>query len=223
MTLSPIVLCHGAGGSARSFDALRPALEMRGLRALSPAYPGRDEVPGPAHATADEIAENLRGRVPPDAGIWLGHSMGGAVAISRALAPSSPLRALVLVSTGARLRVHPMLLEALRDDDRERLYQLFEDRSALDPLVPPATRYADWRAADSFDRMHDVARISCPTLVLVGSEDRLTPPKYARYLAEAVPNARLEILDGAGHGLPSDRADEVAEHVASFLTEVGAC
>jgi pimeloyl-ACP methyl ester carboxylesterase len=52
------------------------------------------------------------------------------------------------------------------------------------------------------DRRADLARISVPTLVLVGEEDVITPPAEAQALAEAIPNARLEVVPEAGHLAP---------------------
>jgi pimeloyl-ACP methyl ester carboxylesterase len=57
-----------------------------------------------------------------------------------------------------------------------------------------------------------------PTVVLVGDRDRLCPPRHARAIAAALPDARIVLLPGAGHMINLERADEVAAHVAGLLS-----
>ncbi|RME85415.1 MAG: alpha/beta fold hydrolase [Caldilineae bacterium] len=70
----------------------------------------------------------------------------------------------------------------------------------------------------SYERLGE---IQAPTLILHGREDRLVPPENARILAEAIPTARLELLDRASHIFFSDRPQRTCELVATFLQEVG--
>ena len=77
-------------------------------------------------------------------------------------------------------------------------------------LTPIQTGAADWKAANIFDRMQDLANIQVPALIVAGTEDTLTPVKYAQYLAAHIPGNELHILDGAGHMLLMERAAEVA-------------
>jgi pimeloyl-ACP methyl ester carboxylesterase len=51
---------------------------------------------------------------------------------------------------------------------------------------------------------------------LTGSEDRLTPPKYGRFLAEQIPGAEYVPIENAGHMLAQERPDEVAKSIADF-------
>src|SRR5690606_211477 len=133
------------------------------------------------------------------------------------------VRGLVLVSTGARLRAHPAILAAMQ--------QAAEQGTPADSLLPwlprtdravververhlrgrrPASTLAAWRAADAFDRRTELARITVPALVVGGTSDPLTPPKYATYPADHLPDARLRLLEGAGHMLPVEHARELA-------------
>lgn len=70
---------------------------------------------------------------------------------------------------------------------------------------------------DALDRLGD---ITAPTLVVVGEEDRLTPPPTARELADAISGARFEIITGPGssHVLPLERPDDFNRLVTSFLS-----
>jgi pimeloyl-ACP methyl ester carboxylesterase len=64
-----------------------------------------------------------------------------------------------------------------------------------------------------------VALRDIPTAVLVGSQDRLTPPACARTIADALPEASLDVLDDAGHMLPLERPDEVTEAIARIVAK----
>jgi pimeloyl-ACP methyl ester carboxylesterase len=80
---------------------------------------------------------------------------------------------------------------------------------------PPDVR-AGWLAAMAeMDLRDGIAGIGVPTTVLVGTQDRLTPPKLATELADTIPGAKLVTLAGKGHMLPLEAADEVAEVIAA--------
>lgn len=63
-------------------------------------------------------------------------------------------------------------------------------------------------------RLH---RITAPTLLIWGSEDKLVPPQYADDFAKGIENARKEILEGAGHMVTLERSDEVRKLIHDFL------
>lgn len=59
--------------------------------------------------------------------------------------------------------------------------------------------------------------IRCPTLVLCGRQDVLTPPELAREMADLIPNARLAIIEDAGHMTPMERPEAVNAHLEAWL------
>ncbi|MEU4740582.1 alpha/beta hydrolase [Actinosynnema sp. NPDC023658] len=71
---------------------------------------------------------------------------------------------------------------------------------------------------DEHDRRKALAVLAdVPTVVLAGAEDRLTPLRHARVLADELPHAELVIHLGAGHMLPLERAREVTAHITALL------
>ncbi len=201
----PLVLIPGCGRDHRAFDPLLDCLP--GRQVVVVCLPGRAGVPGPAPAGAREAAHYVRGVLNglgiPRA-IVGGHSYGGGVAIELALSDEQGLVAgLVLLDTGARLRAHPDILAAA-------------EAAALEEPAA-AANLADWQACNAFDRIHEVARLCVPTLVVVGADDVFTPLKYSRYLAEKIAGARLVVVDGAGHEAPTTHAAEVGPVICNFL------
>jgi len=67
-------------------------------------------------------------------------------------------------------------------------------------------------ALSEMDLSHALARLTVPTLVLAGAQDRLTPPSHARLIAAALPSLyRLVVLEDTGHMAPLERPAEVSE------------
>lgn len=86
---------------------------------------------------------------------------------------------------------------------------------------PPSV--AAFRASIAEHRRRDAlaALRATPTVVLVGDRDRLCPQRHARAIGEALPDARIVLLPGAGHMINLERADEVAAHLAGLLAAPG--
>lgn len=227
-----LVLLHGAGGNEFSFEELQAALA--GIPTVAPSLPGRCDVPGPPLLDMGDAARWLgawltdRGIADP---VLCGHSAGGGLALeAAALGTITGLRGLILMCTGARLRVHPaimglMEMSAKSGQPAPAPPGLFTDaelglRLAVarrGALTPPASTLADWRRATAFDRMDALPSLDCPTLVISGERDALTPHKYSQYLADHIPGAQLQTLAGAGHMLPVERPDELAAEIRVFL------
>jgi 3-oxoadipate enol-lactonase len=88
------------------------------------------------------------------------------------------------------------------------------------PMTPEAyERQA--QAYLQFDSLDRLGGITAPTLVIVGEQDLLTPPWIAREVADAIPDARFEIIRGEGssHVVPIERPDDFNQLVSNFLSE----
>lgn len=230
-----IVLVHGAGGNRDSLAPLGDALVAAGLAVAALSLPGRDGSDGPPATELAASAAMVAAAVEvlaPDGTVLLGHSMGGGVVLEATLATGAAVRGLVLVATGARLRVHPDILRHAEETVEAGGHLAELSAAALRPDGPPAARshvltveartpgtsaLEDWRATDRFDRLDDVAEIDVPVLAVAGELDHLTPPRYAAFVAEHAPSAELVVLPAAGHWLPVEDADRVADAVAAFV------
>jgi pimeloyl-ACP methyl ester carboxylesterase len=232
---SALVLVHGAGGSA---DLWRPQLD--GLadlgQVVAPDLPGHGPLGGPGKPSISGYAEWLNGFLAERGGgpvVLVGHSMGGAVAQSLALARPERLTGLVLIATGARLRVLPRIVDLLRQRPREG-QSLIQDLS-FGPGAPrdctdlvdrvlresaPLVTLGDYLACDRFDVRDRLAGIRAPTLVVTGTEDRLTPPKFGRFIAETIPGARLVEIPGAGHFPQLEQPAAVVAAIREFLARL---
>jgi len=162
--------------------------------------------------------------------ILAGHSMGGAIALQSALERIKGLEALVLLGTGARLRISPVIFEGIGERFKEFAPELvgwmtsaassalLRDDITKDVIsTRPASFLTDFHACNGFDVMDRLGEIRVPTLVVNGDDDRLTPLKYGEYLAANIPGAVLKIIRGAGHLVMLEKPNEVNAVITSFV------
>jgi pimeloyl-ACP methyl ester carboxylesterase len=99
----------------------------------------------------------------------------------------------------------------------------------LEPMLPAfpqteaqmAVTVEQWDADLALDTLDRLGGIEAPTLVVVGEQDLLTPPRQAEAVADAIPKARYELVTGPGasHGLHIERPDDLVRIVTGFLDE----
>ena len=223
-----LIFLHGAGCSSLSFYyQLR---HFRSAKAID--LPGHPD--GKPCESVDGYLEWVRGFIRARRYknvILCGHSMGGAIAMRYALKYPDELRGLILLGTGARLRVHPHYLDRCRQPGGNNgpwLDGHLEYYSAVEPEVFPVLRQRaaevgpevelnDLMACDSFDMMDCVGEIKLPTRVICGSDDVMTPVKYSDYLTNSITNASKSIIPGGTHFVHMEKFQKVNEEIEDFL------
>ncbi len=200
---------------------------------------------GTATPTVDRLGEDLAAvleTVDARDAVVAGHSMGGmaaqALAVVRPDVVAGRVRALVLAGTAgfgvaagvlaAPVRLvtgHPGVERLLAGPfgpaltrgavgRRPRQAHLVATRDAFLSL-PGDVRRQFLTALQAMDFRAGLAGVAVPTTVVVGSRDLMTPPRLGRALAAAIPGARLVEVPGAGHMLPYEEPDLLAEIIIS--------
>lgn len=227
----PLVLVHGAGSSHLDWP---PELRhLPGATVLVPDLPGHGRSAGPGRQTITAYAEVLLAWLEalniPQA-IFVGHSMGGAIAQIMALDHSDRVAGVVLIGTGARLPVHPDFLSMLPATpapvyDRMAAWMWAEDVPAELPRLTrtrldendPVVAHGDLLACDTFDTRDRIGQIDVPALVIGGTADRMAPFKFSVTLAEQIPAAELVTIEGGGHMMTLEQPQTVAEAMTAWL------
>ena len=233
MATETIVFVHGSGDSGAVWEPLIALLpEVHAVALDLPGHGALTEQPGPAEpSVADYVAFVRREmeRLGADKPTLVGHSLGGAIALRLALDAPELVGRLALVGSGARLRVAPAFLEAARTADPAGMLAItrmaFAEQHAAEADrfhaqragAAPGALYRDLAACNQFDVMGEAARITQPTLLVVGEGDRMTPPKYSEYLAAQLPNATLAIIPDAGHYAQIEQPQRVADALRAWL------
>jgi len=232
-----LVFLHYFAGSSRSWIHVAGGLSnaSRCVRLDVPGF-GRSpplstySVSGVAQVVAAVIA-----RLRLESYVLIGHSMGGKLAMACATMKPPGLAGLVLVAPS------PPSPEPMDEGERKRLLTSHGDRTSAEQTIrtitrrrlPPedvATCIADnlltspeawrwWLENGSRENITAVVgRISCPVLVLVGSEDPVIPPRVVT--TEVTPrlaNSAFHEIPGAGHLLPLEAAPEVSRAILAFV------
>jgi len=192
------------------------------------------------HDTFAAMAEALLAEAPPGPFTLAGLSMGGYVALEVMRQAPARVRGLALLDTNAHadsaerrqsrldfialtqrgrfLGVTDALLPMLVHPDR------LGDRALVDTIKGMAKRIGadtfvrqERAIMDRIDSRPHLGAIPCPTLVLCGREDRLTPVEAHREIAEAITGARFEIIEHCGHLTTLERPDEVNAAMRRWL------
>ena len=232
----PVVLIHGAGGSHLYWPS--EVRRLAGYRMYALDLPGHGKSGGcgqqsvPAYAGV--VLEWLEA-IGLRRAVLVGHSMGSAIAMSLALDHPEQVLGLCLVGAGARLRVAPALLESASSQStfytavetvvcwsfsskaEPRLKELAAKRMAE---TRQSVLYGDFLACDAFDETERVSQIRKPSLVMCGVDDKMTPLRYAQFLADSLPNATLKTIPDAGHMVMLEQPQAVAKSLADFLVRL---
>jgi pimeloyl-ACP methyl ester carboxylesterase len=234
---SPLILLEGMGGDIPGWRRNVPhlAAEHRVI-AFDSRGNGRSDKPDDRMTMttfADDTVALLDELSTERAHVY-GQSFGGMVVQELAITHPDRVRSLVLGCThaGPKHAVKPGL-ESRVPKTRPYLTLYSEEFAGAHPehiqedlrvgAENPQPAYAglrQWEAIQRWSSLDRLTAIPAPTLVLHGTEDRLVPVANARMLAEAIPGARLALLEGAGHNYHSERAEESDAIVLDFLREV---
>ena len=233
MATETLVFVHGSGDSGAVWAPLIALLpEVHAVALDLPGHGALVDQPGPAEMSVADYAAFVRAEVETLGATrptLVGHSLGGAIGLRLTLDAPELVGRLALVGSGARLRVSPAFLEAARAAGPTGVPAItqmaFAEQHTEEAATFQAQRaptasgvlYRDLAACNQFDVMGEVARITQPTLLLVGEGDRMTPPKYSEYLAAQIPNAKLVVIPDAGHYAQIEQPQRVADALRAWL------
>lgn len=224
-----IIFVHGAGGNGRNWLYQLAGIDGYNLIALD--LPGHGRSEGSASdliSVYSEFVWNFAQALGISQFVLAGHSMGGAIALEFASAYPNVLKGLIIVDSGARLRVDPSTLEILsRGEHPVGNVKYFYSTKVSDTLleqaieemktVPPEVYLADFTACNGFNIMDRLKGINLPTLIICGEDDQMTPVKYSQYLADELRQSSVSIIKDAGHMAMLEQPDSVNKAIRDFM------
>ena len=241
-----VVLLHAFPLSSAMWRGQIEALQNE-HRVVAPDLRGFGQSPGwddetPAIAfMADDVAALLDELGITEPITLCGLSMGGYVALAFAQKYPQRLRALVLADTQAAAddeagrvqrdaniaftrehtplqvieRVLPRMVSETTKQQRPDALENVANIASAQTTQGIITGLQALR--DRPDRSIELPGIAAPTLIIVGRDDGITPPDAARKMADAIPNAQLQIIEGAGHLSNLEMPEEFNEVLLKFL------
>lgn len=236
------VFIHGAANDHSVWALQSRYFAWHGWSVLALDLPGHGQSEGPLLTSVEALADWVAALVDAaqvKSATVIGHSMGSLTALELSSRRPDLVAKLALVGTAVPMAVGDVLLDAARDDeDKAR-------RMIVDWSFAPASQLGNnhkvpgtWLPGNSLALMRRMAKgvlhndlaacrayvggldaaakVSAPTLVLIGQYDMMTPPKAAQGVLAALKNSRAETIRDAGHNMMSEAADKVLAALWKF-------
>lgn len=241
--LPTVLMLHGAGMDHTVWSLQARYFAHHGHAVLAVDLPGHGRSAGPAPTTiagfADWAVEALDVVGAENGVAVVGHSMGALIALEVAARLNHQAVKLALLGVVPEMKVHPDLLKAAETGNHAAVETMVGwgvgRRAQIGGFRAPgawvagaslrlleagdhAVLASDLAACDAYaGALKAAAEVSCPALILAGADDKMTPAKAARPLADALSDCRTVTLAGAGHMMMIEQPDETLDALAAFL------
>ncbi len=231
-----VVCIHGARWNGGMWQGQKDYLK-RSVEVLLVDLPGHGRSPGDGCNSVEEYRDAIYGaldRLKTGPCFVAGHSMGGAITMSLTLAYPDVVKGVILVGTGAKLRVLPEILQNIKKERDKTVWRIID--LSFSPKAPAELKQKDFgetmkcpaeiiykyfNACDHFNIMDAAKSIKVPALILCGRDDALTPPKYSEYLHAQLQGSNLLLVEGAGHMVMWEKPEQVNEAIEQFVSSSG--
>ena len=235
-TKPAVLFLHGAGFNRTVWRLQTRWFAHHGRSVLAVDLPAHGWSDGPALTSIAAMAEwtaSLIEAAGLEKAALVGHSMGGLVALEAAARFPDKVRALGLCGVAAEMPVHPEMLESAKADTPkvQELMTFWGIGNALHKggMVSPGlwlrreslavlsanksgVIHADLAACNAYkDALARAAAVKCPTVLVVGDGDLMTPAAKAKPLAAAIAGSRTVVIANSGHFMIVERPDESLE------------
>jgi len=235
----PVVMIHGLGGTTNTFTPLLPAFARNKRVRFDLPGSGRSfRVEGPLSVEKFvEATKRAMAAAKVEKAHVVGHSMGTIVAAHFAAAEPNAVRSLVLFGPllappdQARANIRARAAKARQEGMQGIADALVQASTSSETKQKRHTAVAFVRESlmgqdpDGYARScealadmqaADTTKIVCPTLLVTGDEDVVSPPQSVRMMGQKIAGSRVEVLRGCGHWTPVEKPDECIDLLKQF-------
>jgi len=227
---------HGSGLTHIVWSLHETFLTSKGYSVLSVDLPGHGNSEGPAVKSIEDIAEwvkKLMEQLKVNEISFIGHSQGCLVGLEFASRFPKLIKSLVLVGGSYELPVNPALINYADGGDMKSVELMMKwgyegvkkfiggnpvQKIINSPRQVQEGLAVDLRACNDYKNgLGAAAKISCPTLCILGDKDKMVPLEKGKKMAESIKSSQLEVLKECGHMIIFEKAFEMREVVKNFL------
>lgn len=241
-TRPSIMFVHGAGLDHTVWPLPMRYFVRHGRNVLAVDLPGHGRSEGPPLPSIEAMGDwlvQVLDAVDLEQAAFVGHSMGSLVTLAAAARHPERARALVLMGPSAPMPVHERLLGAAHDNKHSAIDMLniwghsqagqiggvgapglWKSGAAvrLWEHAAPGVIHADLKACNDYnDGPAHAAQVRCPTLVIIGDRDIMTPAAAGRKLAGAIAGVRTVVLSNCGHSMLDEQPNAVLDALIEIL------
>lgn len=237
----PVLFLHGLSDSWRSYELVFPHLPDS-IHAIAPSQRGHGDSdrPDEGYRCGDfaSDAAAFMDALDLDAAVVVGHSMGSAIAKRFAMDYPGRTLGLVLVGSPDNWPENPGVqglwegvISSLEDPVDPGFVREFQEGTLSKPVpeayletivqeslkVPARVWKATVAGSLEYDFSGELNKITAPTWIVWGDQDGLSPRSEQEEQKAAIPDARLTVYEGAGHGLHWEQPERFASDLVSFI------
>jgi pimeloyl-ACP methyl ester carboxylesterase len=237
-----VVFIHGAGLDHSVWVLPSRYFARHGYNVVSLDLPAHGRSQGEPLDSIEEMArwvsELIQAIGIPVASV-VGHSMGSLVALTLAANHGEQVRSLALLGTAVPMRVSDQLLAAAEANSHDAIdmsnmwshskagqmggnenpgmWMMGAEQRLLE-RAGKGVYFADFTACNNFSLDIDLAgSIACPSLIIAGGSDIMTPRRNAETVAALLPECRVTVLDDCGHAMLSEKPDRVLDELIGIV------
>jgi pimeloyl-ACP methyl ester carboxylesterase len=232
----PLVLIHGVGGDYLSWPS--EIRRLPGYRVITLDLPGHGKSGGAGRQCVQDYARDVAEFIEMvgfSRAVFVGHALGGAIALALALDYPDRVAGIGLISTGPSLPIPSAVIENAASQSTlplaiKRLREMWISSQTPADLTEiiikrlTETRQTlllnDLLASNQFNLADRLEDIRTPVLAICGMEDKLTPIRFSEALTWQIPGAALQTVEGAGHMVMLEQPQRLAKLISVFLTTI---
>ena len=236
-----LLLIHGAANDHDAWRDIMPTLAASGFRTIAPDLPGHGLSTGKPLDGIEQISDwvlALADVLGLERFAVAGHSMGSLVALETAARARQRVSHLLLLGTVVPMPVSAQLLETARSEPDTACRMVTDWSHTPSFLLTGGGGHGVWgpgktlavmrrnRATLAVDLancnryengLDSASAVTCPTLLLIGRKDRMTPPRAAQPLHDALADASRHEIAECGHAMMVEKPQALAAAMIAFL------